>query len=64
MNTHSISGRQFAYLLGVGAAAAIVRPRITIAKESVTVPAPAKVGVVRLSANENRTDRQPKRTKQ
>ncbi len=53
MNTHSISRRQFAHLLGVGAAAAIVRPRITIAKESVTVPAPAKVGVVRLSANEN-----------
>ena len=53
MNTHSISRRQFAHLLGVGAAAAIVRPRITIAKESATVPAPAKNGVVRLSANEN-----------
>ena len=53
MNTHSISRRKFAHLLGVGAAAAIVRPRITIAKESTTVPAPAKTGVVRLSANEN-----------
>src|SRR6201984_3192436 len=53
MNTHSISRRQFAHLLGIGAAAAIVRPRITIAKESATVPAPAKAGVVRLSANEN-----------
>jgi histidinol-phosphate aminotransferase len=53
MNTHSISRRQFAHLLGVGAAAAIVRPRITVAKESATVPAPAKGGVVRLSANEN-----------
>ncbi len=53
MNTHSISRRQFAHLLGIGAAAAIVRPRITIAKESATVPAPAKTGVVRLSANEN-----------
>src|SRR5437763_2689504 len=53
MNTHSISRRHFAHLLGVGAAAAIVRPRITIAKESLTVPAPAKTGVVRLSANEN-----------
>jgi len=53
MNTHSISRRQFAHLLGVGAAAAIVRPRITIAKESATVPAPAKTGLVRLSANEN-----------
>ena len=54
MNTHSISRRRFAHLLGVGAAAAIVRPRITIATESPTVPAPVKgVGVVRLSANEN-----------
>ncbi|HST30735.1 MAG TPA: aminotransferase class I/II-fold pyridoxal phosphate-dependent enzyme [Chthoniobacterales bacterium] len=52
MNTHSISRRQFAHLLGVGAAAAIVRPSITIAKDA-TVPAPAKTGVVRLSANEN-----------
>src|SRR5438132_1410558 len=53
MNTLSISRRKFAHLLGVGAAAAIVRPRITIATESSTVPAPAKGGVVRLSANEN-----------
>ena len=53
MNTHSISRRKFAHLLGIGAAAAIVRPRISIAKESITVPAPAKAGVVRLSANEN-----------
>ena len=53
MNTHSISRRQFAHLLGVGAAAAIVRPRITIATEPSTVPAPTKGAVVRLSANEN-----------
>ncbi len=53
MNIHSISRRQFAHLLGVGAAAAIVRPGITIAKESGTAPAPANTGVVRLSANEN-----------
>jgi histidinol-phosphate aminotransferase len=53
MNTHSISRRRFAHLLGVGAAAAVVRPRITIAKESSIVPAPATTGVVRLSANEN-----------
>src|SRR5438874_3405744 len=52
MNTHSISRRKFAHLLGVGAAAAIVRPRFTVATESSTVPAPAKGGV-RLSANEN-----------
>jgi histidinol-phosphate aminotransferase len=53
MNTLAISRRKFAHLLGVGAAAAIVRPRITIATESSTVPAPAKSGAVRLSANEN-----------
>ena len=53
MNTLSISRRKFAHLLGIGAAAAIVRPRITIATEAPTVPAPTKLGVVRLSANEN-----------
>jgi histidinol-phosphate aminotransferase len=53
MNTHSISRRHFAHLLGVGAAAAIVRPRFTIATEPPTVPAPTKAGMVRLSANEN-----------
>jgi histidinol-phosphate aminotransferase len=53
MNTLSISRRKFAHLLGVGAAAAIVRPRITIATEPSTVPAPTKGGGVRLSANEN-----------
>jgi histidinol-phosphate aminotransferase len=53
MNSSSISRRQFAHLLTIGAAAAIVRPRITIATEAPTVPAHAKAGVVRLSANEN-----------
>ena len=53
MNTSAISRRRFTQLLGVGAAAAIVPPQITIAKQSATVPAPAKDGVVRLSANEN-----------
>jgi histidinol-phosphate aminotransferase len=53
MNTHSISRRKFAHLLGIGAAAAVVRPRITIATEAPTVPAKAKAGMVRLSANEN-----------
>ena len=53
MNTHSISRRRFAHLLGVGAAAAILRPRFTIATELPTVPAPTKAGMVRLSANEN-----------
>jgi len=53
MNTSVISRRRFTQLLGVGAAAAIVRPQITIAKQSNTVPASTKAGVVRLSANEN-----------
>ncbi|HJX98221.1 MAG TPA: aminotransferase class I/II-fold pyridoxal phosphate-dependent enzyme [Chthoniobacterales bacterium] len=53
MKTHSISRRHFAQLLGVGAAAAIIRPRITVAKQTATVPAPTKAGMVRLSANEN-----------
>src|ERR1700730_10751422 len=53
MNTHSISRRRFAHLLGIGAAAAVVRPRFTIATETPTVPAPTKNGAVRLSANEN-----------
>src|SRR5438477_6852155 len=53
MNTHSISRRRLAHLLGIGAAAAIVRPRFTIATEAPPAPQPAKPGVVRLSANEN-----------
>src|SRR5437764_1883993 len=53
MNTHPISRRRFAHLLGIGAAAAIVRPRFTFATEAPTVPAKNKSGVVRLSANEN-----------
>lgn len=51
MNTHSISRRRFAHLLGVGAAAAIVRPRFSIAAEQ--PPKPTSTGIVRLSANEN-----------
>ena len=54
MNTLSISRRKFAHLLGVGAAAAIVRPRFTAATEAPTIKT-ASTGsvVVRLSANEN-----------
>ncbi|MFL6542182.1 MAG: pyridoxal phosphate-dependent aminotransferase [Chthoniobacterales bacterium] len=47
-----ISRRRFAHLLGIGAAAAVVRPRISLAAEpeaSATRPS----GVIRLSANEN-----------
>lgn len=50
MNTISISRRRFAHLLGIGAAAAVVRPRIAFPSDA---PAPAASGVIRLSANEN-----------
>ena len=51
MNTSSISRRRFAQLLGVGAAAAVARPALSLAKPRVT-PAAASA-VVRLSSNEN-----------
>jgi histidinol-phosphate aminotransferase len=51
MNTLSISRRKFAHLLGAGAAAAIVRPRFTIAAKQ--PPKSKATGIVRLSANEN-----------
>src|SRR5437868_10264859 len=53
MNNVSISRRKFTHLLGIGAAVALVRPRVTIAAEAATVPAKNMPGVVRLSANEN-----------
>src|SRR5207248_10746230 len=53
MNNVSISRRKFTHLLGIGAAVALVRPRVTIATEAATVPAKTKPGGVRLSANEN-----------
>src|SRR5204863_8802915 len=53
MNTLSISRRKFAHLLGVGAAAAIVRPRFTIAAEQPPKARSTSTGIVRLSANEN-----------
>jgi histidinol-phosphate aminotransferase len=54
MNTSAISRRKFAHLLGVGAAAAIVRPRFTLAtEESASKTAPTGSVVVRLSSNEN-----------
>jgi len=51
MNTISISRRDFARLLGAGAAAAFVRPTVSFAKQSEHIPATGQV--VRLSANEN-----------
>jgi histidinol-phosphate aminotransferase len=61
MNTISISRRDFARLLGAGAAAAVVRPPLTFAKptQSATTPL-AEGGVVRLSANENSYGPSPK----
>jgi histidinol-phosphate aminotransferase len=55
MNTMFISRRKFAQLLGAGAAAAVVRPRISFAKptQSTVTPLTTGSGIVRLSANEN-----------
>jgi histidinol-phosphate aminotransferase len=50
MNTISISRRRFAQLLGISAAAAVVRPTLSFAEES---PRSPSTGVLRLSANEN-----------
>lgn len=61
MNIVSISRRDFARLLGAGAAAALVRPQISIAKSTQPVTAPlAEAGIVRLSANENPFGPSPK----
>src|SRR5437868_12151431 len=50
-NTTTISRRQFAHLLGVGAAAALVRPTISF---SAHVPNSTNgSAIIRLSANEN-----------
>ena len=61
MNTISISRRDFARLLGAGAAAAFVRPTGSFAKQSEHIPASSHV--VRLSANENSYGPSPKALK-
>jgi histidinol-phosphate aminotransferase len=55
MNTMSISRRKFAQLLGAGAAAAVVRPRLSFAKPTQSTATSLMAGgnIVRLSANEN-----------
>src|SRR5437016_7846102 len=58
MNTISISRRNFAQLLGAGAATAFVRPTLSLAKSP--EHASASAGVVRLSANENAYGPSPK----
>ncbi len=61
MNTISISRRDFARLLGAGAAAALVRPEFSLAKQP---EHPSAAGnVVRLSANENAYGPSPKALK-
>ena len=51
----TISRRKFAQLLGISAAAAVVRPPLSFSKptQSVTTPLTEAGGIVRLSANEN-----------
>lgn len=55
MNTMSVSRRKFAQLLGAGAAAVVVRPALSFAKQTQSVVTPLTEGgnIVRLSANEN-----------
>jgi histidinol-phosphate aminotransferase len=60
MNTISISRRNFARLLGAGAACAVARPVLSLAGPTPgqlpagpVAPSPATAGVVRLSSNEN-----------
>jgi hypothetical protein len=48
-----ISRRKFAQLLGAGAAAAVTRPALILAKPPVKDVAASLSGVVRLSSNEN-----------
>ena len=61
MNNISISRRKFAHLLGVGAAAAIVKPAVSFAAEA--PPRSTSTGVVRLSSNENPYGPSPKALK-
>ena len=51
MNTTTISRRRFAQLLGAGAAAAALRPAVSLARSP--SPSPAVTRIVRLSSNEN-----------
>src|SRR5262249_4811395 len=57
MNRIPISRRHFAELIAAGAAAAFVRPTVSLAKPAVTS---TSHGIVRLSANENPYGASPK----
>ena len=61
MKTISISRRKFAQLLSAGAAAALVRPALSVGK--LPEHSAASTGVVRLSANENPYGPSPKALK-
>jgi histidinol-phosphate aminotransferase len=61
MNTISISRRDFARLLGAGAAAVLVRPTESFGKQPEHIPTEGQV--VRLSANENAYGPSPKALK-
>src|SRR5438477_931555 len=61
MKTISISRRKFAQLLSAGAAAALVRPALSVGKPPEHTA--ASTGVVRLSANENPYGPSPKALK-
>lgn len=61
MNTPPLSRRKFAQLLSAGAAAALVRPTVSFAKQPEHIPASGQV--VRLSANENPYGPSPKALK-
>jgi len=61
MNTLPLSRRDFARLLGAGAAAVVVRPRFSFAKSTQSAATSlAEAGIVRLSANENPYGPSPK----
>jgi histidinol-phosphate aminotransferase len=55
MNAKTISRRKFAQLLGIGAAAVVVRPPLSFTKptQSIATPLAESGNIVRLSANEN-----------
>jgi histidinol-phosphate aminotransferase len=60
MNTISISRRRFAQLLGVGAAGAMARPALTMARHVQPPTTPVRTEMVRLSSNENPFGPSPK----
>ena len=61
MNSSSISRRRFAQLLGAGAAAAVARPALSLARSP--SPSAATARIVRLSHNENPYGPSPKALK-